>query len=171
MFRVSELVHTPFDLTPLQCSDICISSWNPALLLTLQSSKFANRPVTIRLPPIPRGPCPVKLLARYIIVLPLSAGNFFPSSKWSPCHSVLIFRCFKEYISSLGLSYVNFKSHSFCISWATQLAIEGVPECVSQRMEQWKSAAYKSYIRPRSVVHLWSFLFFSYLDCWRFHCE
>ncbi|WAR27366.1 hypothetical protein MAR_013070, partial [Mya arenaria] len=52
-------------------------------------------------------------------------------------------------ITKVHLSYANFKSHSFRIARATQLALDGVPDSEIQRMGRWTSDSYKTYI------HIW----------------
>ncbi|XP_062616410.1 uncharacterized protein LOC134278099 [Saccostrea cucullata] len=58
----------------------------------------------------------------------------------------------KKALSFLKLDISTFKSHSFRIGAATSLYMQGTPEQEIKTMGRWKSNAFKSYVRPNTVV-------------------
>lgn len=155
LFRVSELVYTGSASTPLFIRDVVVQGDNLAVTFTLRTSKTSNTPVTLR---VPRegdiSVCPVRLLVKYLLVRPVSEGNLFLHVDSRPLSRSQFSAVLNKTIKKLGLHSSQFKSHSFRIGRATQLAIQGVPDKAIQQMGRWRSDCYKSYIRKSAVIKL-----------------
>ena len=148
LFRVSELVYTEKGGQPLTAKDLLVENDGRGLLVTIRASKTSRKPVIIRIPQ-ERAPnsCPIQLISEYLKMRPQSSEILFVHSNGLPLTRYQFSAVLKKATMALSLSAGTFKTHSFRIGRATQLAIEGVSEDKIRVMGRWKSDAYKTYIR------------------------
>ncbi len=96
--------------------------------------------------------CPVRAMANYLEVRPPLGGLLFRFYGGDPLTAQTFNKVVKDAIRALGLPSSRFSSHSFRIGAATSAAICGIPEDQIKVMGRWRSAAYRSYIRPKHLI-------------------
>lgn len=153
LFRISELVYTHKGLQPLSFNDLRVENGATAIIVTIKSSKANKNPVTLRIPSVrPPLSCPVHLISSFLKVRPTNSNAFFLHSNGLPLTRYQFSLVLKKVISSLGMGSGSFKTHSFRIGRATQLAIDGLSEDRIRVMGRWQSDSYKSYIRTKQTL-------------------
>ncbi|XP_060590037.1 uncharacterized protein LOC132745207 isoform X1 [Ruditapes philippinarum] len=151
LFRISELV-VPKVLESrdvLWNSDISIID-NSKVLICLRHSKTNKTgvPVYLKLPKEKDNLCPVNALSNFLSMRPKTQGPLFIHNDSSPVtgtqFSAVLSKCVLRARLSFGCCY---KTHSFRIGRATDLAIMGVPAKAIMKAGRWNSDCYKLYIR------------------------
>lgn len=70
--------------------------------------------------------CPYVILSKYLLVRPSCSGNFLVHLDFFPLTKFQFSAIFQRCLAQLGLSHMNFSSHSFCIGAATEAARLGL---------------------------------------------
>lgn len=150
LFRVSELVAASNTLisTALTSENICIDQ--NSLVITLQKYKTNQRgdEVTIKLPPeTNQSICPVHAVKEFIQMRPKHSSIFFCHANGTPVtrqqFSAVLAKCLGKTSYASG----HYKSHSFRIGRASDLAAQGLPMSQIMKLGRWQSMSYKLYIR------------------------
>ena len=152
LFRVSELVASDRSMVsrPLAASDISISDDKSSVTITLRSSKTnpIGPPTCIKLPSDDRHTiCPVRATDQFLFVRPKNSGNLFCHANGSPVTRTQFAAVLNKAIKQSNLGISIFRTHSFRIGRATDLARAGVPTSAIMQLGRWQSNAYKTYIR------------------------
>lgn len=152
LFRVSELVFTS-DLQanrPLMINDVSFLKGNSVLKVIIRSSKTSRNgdPITLLLPCERETElCPVCCLYQFCGIRPKSDGFLFIHVDGKPLKRTQFTSILAKAVQMGKLSDRHFRSHSFRIGRATQLASDGVSMDVIQRLGRWKSDVCQLYIR------------------------
>lgn len=152
LFRVSELVFTSSLQAhrPLMFNDVKFDERNRTLKVTIRDSKTSKQgtPVTLLLP-CEKDPqlCPVCCLYTYCGIRPKMGQLLFIHSDGKPLKRTQFTSVLGKAVQMGKLGTGHFRSHSFRIGRATQLASDGVSMDVIQRLGRWKSNVCQLYIR------------------------
>lgn len=152
LFRVGELVVTKQSQQhrALMLDDVVVENGNKALRIRLRLSKSSQTglPVTVRLPTTAdRGLCCVRVMTEYLKVRPTKCSFLFCHENGSPLTRSQFAHVLSKSLHTLGKPLRKYRTHSFRIGRATDLAAQGVSELAIQKMGRWSSFAYKRYIR------------------------
>lgn len=150
LFRVSELV-TSFKqqkVGPIERSDVSIVG-NKYAVIKLRHFKThqKGKPVLLKIPEDSSPVCPVRAMSQFLSVRPHNQGIFFSHLNNNPVTKTQFNAVLTKCINKCHLSG-NFKSHSFRIGRATDLAVQGHSSKVIMKLGRWSSDCYKLYIRP-----------------------
>jgi site-specific recombinase XerD len=152
LFRVSELVKcnnfTPNG--PINIDNIKFSQNRRAVSLCLSHFRTnqTNKPVWLRIPEEPNLElCPVKSLFEFISLRPRFPGPLFCHADGSAVTRYQFAKVLSKCIERTQYNILKFRTHSFRIGRATDLAAAGVPEPAIMRLGRWSSSAYKLYLR------------------------
>lgn len=151
LFRISELVvpsRTQFR-SVVQASDLSVLD-NKYILIRLHHFKTnqCGKPVTLKLPSDKSEVCPVLALTEFLALRPKIAGPAFIHSNGSPVTRTQFAMVLAKSIEKAHLpSSAVFKTHSFRIGRATDLASQGLSSSVIMKLGRWSSGCYKLYIR------------------------
>lgn len=152
LFRVSELVATSVISSnrQIQVQDIVISANLSSVSVRLTRFKTNQKgpPVTLKiLDESNSSVCPVHALQNYLRLRGTYSGPLFCHGTGVPVtrhqFSAVLVKCMQH----TSFDYNSYKSHSFRIGRATDLATSGLPASVIMKMGRWSSDAYKGYIR------------------------
>lgn len=152
LLRISELVYTgPMHTDrPLQLRDISYDLHNKTLFIQIRKSKTDQSGKAIKLKIYPAGEgniCCVHSVLAFMKARPKSEGYLLCHQNRAPLTRYQFSSILAKSISKLGLSPVFFKTHSFRIGRATDLAIEGVNTDTIKKLGRWNSNAFCKYIR------------------------
>jgi len=150
LFRVSELVFTNNGNRSLQFEDVLFDNDNKHVLLCLKVFKNNQNgnPVRMRLPcESDRMICPVCNLHQYMHVRSQNPGQLFVHNNSSLVTRYQFSAVLKKCLQQSGFNMDVYKSHSFRIGRATQLASMGLSEEKIMKLGRWNSQAYLSYVR------------------------
>ena len=153
LFRVSELVSPSRSQigSPLQQSDVKYNSDKHSLVITLRATKTNQRaiPIQIKLPEENNAYnlCPVRAIQNYLTVRPLTGGPFFCHVDGSPVTRYQFSAVLNKSLRLTKFDLGHFKTHSFRIGRASDLAAQGIPSNAIMKMGRWQSACYKLYVR------------------------
>lgn len=152
LFRVSELVVTKLSQQhrALMFDDISIENNNAALIIRLRISKCNQNgaPITIRLPQTRNhGLCCVKAMSDYMQVRNTASSILFCHGDSRPLTRSQFASVLSKVIPFTGIMTGKYRSHSFRIGRASELAVKGVSEESIKQMGRWSTSAYKQYIR------------------------
>ena len=122
--------------------------WVQLLLLDTKTDK-SKRGVRVTIAKRPLPPCPVKWLAEYCRIRPLTPDSspLFVHNDGSPMSQTWFRGALKDLCSSLGLSG-NVNTHSLRIGAATDAAASGMSDFEIQRLGRWRSQAFMVYVKP-----------------------
>ena len=149
LFRVSELVVGRKNQTtgPLKRSDVSIIDNKYAVVvLHCYKTKQRGNPITLKIPSERGTLCPVRSLSEYLKLRPPIDGLLFCHIDGSPVTRSQFVSVLGKGIRACSLGGV-FKSHSFRIGRATDLALHGQPSQAIMRLGRWNSDCYRLYIR------------------------
>lgn len=150
LFRISELVATTLSGSSNQIKrkDVAITTNEQFMSVTLRIHKTSQHgpPITLKLPREKTHPCPVLAMLEYLSLKP-AGTSAFSHSNGLPVTRQQVTAVLNKCLTRAGHSTQNFKTHSFRIGRATDLAIRGVPETDIMKLGRWSSQAYKKYIR------------------------
>lgn len=153
LFRVSELIAPSNTVTgfTLQYSDVTFDSTMQAVEVKLYTYKTNQRgvPVTIKLPSEDNEPtiCPVRATQAFSAIRPKILGAFFCHSSGKPVTRQQLSAVLTKCIAKTTFSSAHYRTHSFRIGRASDLAVQGVPMDSIMKLGRWHSQAYKLYIR------------------------
>ena len=151
LFRISELVSNSAisHANAVLKKDVVLES-DGKIVVTLRVFKTnqMGQPVILKIPAESTSHiCPVIAMQKYFQVRPSFEGPLFIHSNGSPLSrgqfSAVLSKCIYNCRAYNGL----FRSHSFRIGRATQLALMGVSGDVIMKLGRWNSDAYLGYIR------------------------
>jgi hypothetical protein len=152
LFRVSELVYTTEmqHERPLKITDISLNDNLSAAKVTIRMSKTRpiGSPVTLIIP-CEKTPewCPVCCLYQYCKIRPNGPSYLFIHADGTPLKRTQFTGILAKSVQRANLASCRYRSHSFRIGRATQLAADGVSIEVIQKLGRWKSDACQLYIR------------------------
>ena len=92
--------------------------------------------------------CPVRAMIDFLRIRNLVTGPLFSHFGGTPLTCYQFNHVLKKGVKLLGLSPVDFSSHSFRIGAATSAAMCGVSDDQIKKWGRWKSSAFELYIRP-----------------------
>lgn len=151
LFRVSELVFTT--VTPnraLQLDDMHFDDSFQALIIRIRSSKTnqAGPPVMVRIPRSDHSSiCCVRLMQAFMRARQAIGGFLFCHANGAPLTRSQFSGVLSKVLNHAGMPSSKYRSHSFRIGRASELAIQGVPDDVIKQLGRWSSGAYKKYLR------------------------
>ena len=151
LFRVSELVATN-PLSPnsgIQYPAIKVDTSARKLIITLNVFKTNQHglPIQVKIPCEPSPPCPLEAIQRFLARRPAVSGPFFCHADGKPVTRYQFNAVLQKCLYLTEFSSSHFRTHSFRIGRATDLATQGVTTEAIMELGRWKSTAYKSYIR------------------------
>ncbi|CAG2192890.1 unnamed protein product [Mytilus edulis] len=132
----------------LTISDILVR--RKVLVLRVRWSKTDQKvkSVTLLIAENGKNYCPVRLINEYLKVRPTCNNtDLFIHYTGMPLTRYQFSSILEKALHFLRISKGHFRSHSFRIGGATELARQGVSEEVIMRLGRWKSHAYSRYIR------------------------
>lgn len=149
LFRISELVASSANMLghPIEHTDVSIRDDKYAVI-RLRHFKTNQRGNAVLLK-IPRetGPiCPVVQLSNFLTVRPTVSGLFFCHANQSPVTRSQVSAVLNKCIIKLGFTGM-YRSHSFRIGRATDLAAGGCNAQTVMKLGRWSSDSYRLYIR------------------------
>ena len=150
--RISELVYTgPMHTDrPLQWGDVSYNSCNKVLVIQIRKSKTdqTGKAVKLNIYPAEKGNiCCIQSVRLFMQARPKHEGYFLCYLNRDPLTRYQFNSILNKCISKIGLSTKFFKTHSFRIGTATDLAKEGVSSENIKKLERWSSNAFLKYIR------------------------
>lgn len=153
LLRIGEITSTSkeYNCSGLRLADVTIK--NSTIELTVNWSKTDQRGKTTKLMIAANGTnyCPVKLITQYLNHRPPSTNN----DLFIHLNSLPLTRYQFNSVLEKSLNFLeipgHYKSHSFRIGGATELARIGTPDEVIMKMGRWKSHVYSRYIRLNFV--------------------
>ena len=129
-------------------SDCQFEGKKKVIKLCIRRSKTQQAPTYLRIPCETESElCCVTSLQSYLELRPKTAEYLFCHANGLPLTRGQFTSVLARVLRSVGLGGFCYKSHSFRIGRATDLAAKGVPEESIQKMGRWSSKAYKNYIR------------------------
>ena len=154
LLRISELVYTGslHSDRPLQLSDISFDANNKILQVQIRISKTdqTGKAIKLKIYPAEKGSiCCVNSVLQFMKVRPQVGGNLLCHKNGEPLTRYQFSSILNKSIRKLGLSTAFFKTHSFRIGRATDLAIEGKSPDTIKRLGRWSSGSktFSKYIR------------------------
>lgn len=153
LFRVSELVAPSSTVqgSPIQFSDVSLGSHGQPVNIRLSTYKTKHRgaPVTVKLPCESSDPnlCPVCALNAYGSCRPKVRGPFFCHASGRPVTRQQFSAVLSKCIAKTKFASAHYRSHSFRIGRASDLATQGLPMAAIMKLGRWQSQAYKLYLR------------------------
>jgi hypothetical protein len=144
LFRVSELVtsYKGQETGPLTNSDVSFIN-SDYVIISLRNFKTNQRGklITLKIPKESGAICQVRALLDYVLHKPQNQKFFF-------CHQDGVSVTKTQFCAVQGYQLSNnFKSHSFRIGRASDLAAQGYSAEVIMKLGRWASSCYKLYIR------------------------
>lgn len=150
LFRVSELVVASNTLigTALMSENIQLDKNSVVITLLKYKTNQRGKEVTLKLPSDSnQAICPVYTTSKYIQIRPKHSSIFFCHANGSPVtrqqFSAVLSKCLGKTIYASG----HYRSHSFRIGRASDLAAQGMPMSQIMKLGRWQSMSYKLYIR------------------------
>ena len=86
-------------------------------------------------------------MREYVQVRPKHGGFFFCHANGNPLTRSQFSGVLCKALKQCGFLSGSYKSHSFRIGRASELAVQGVPGENIKKMGRWSSSAYKTYLR------------------------
>lgn len=152
LFRVSELVFTKATVSdrPLLFSDISFDNDRSVLQVCIRKCKTNQNGNPIKLhisASTGDSICCIKNMMAYLKVRPAGQGYLFCHKNNTPLTRYQFSSILSKAIKKIGLPSTQFKTHSFRIGRASDLAARGVSMETIKQMGRWHSDSYKKYIR------------------------
>ena len=149
LFRVSELILSQNKSACIVQSNISIENQNSKLRIQLINSKNnqRGRQISILIPKECDSTCPVDAVRRFMAVRPCINGPFFCHSDGRPATRFQFEAVLHKCLLRTQFASQYFRSHSFRIGRATDLARKGMPQATIMQMGRWQSSAVNFYIR------------------------
>lgn len=132
----------------LTISDILVRRKVLELRVRWSKTDQKGKSVTLLIAENGKNYCPVRLINEYLKVRPTCNNtDLFIHYTGMPLTRYQFSSILEKALHFLHISKGHFRSHSFRIGGATELARQGVSEEVIMRLGRWKSHAYSRYIR------------------------
>ncbi|CAG2205846.1 unnamed protein product [Mytilus edulis] len=132
----------------LTISDILVRRKVLELRVRWSKTDQKGKSVTLLIAENGKNYCPVRLINEYLKVRPTCNNtDLFIHYTGMPLTRYQFSSILEKALHFLHISKGHFRSHSFRIGGATELARQGVSEEVIMRLGKWKSHAYSRYIR------------------------
>ena len=132
----------------LTISDILVRRKILELRVRWSKTDQKGKSVTFLIPENRKNYCPIRLINEYLKVRPTCNNtDLFIHYTGMPLTKYQFSSVLEKALHFLHMSKGHFRSHSFRIGGATELARQGVSEEVIMRLGRWKSHAYSRYIR------------------------
>ena len=152
LLRISELVYTgPMHTDrPLQLCDVSYDPQNKILVIQILKSKTdqTGKAIKLKIYPAEMGnTCCVNSVLRFMRARPRIDGYLLCHQNRDSLTKYQFNSILTKCISKLGLSTTFFKTHSFRIGRATDLAKEGVAPDTIKKLGRWSSNTFYKYIR------------------------
>lgn len=153
LFRVSELVSPSNTMrgSPIQFSDVNLDTQGKSVNICLHTFKTNHRgaTVTVKLPceTDDSNICPVGALQAFVTVRPKIQGPFFCHASGMPVIRQQFSAVLSKCIAKTKFSSAHYRSHSFRIGRASDLAAMGISMKSIMQLGRWQSQAYKLYLR------------------------
>lgn len=150
--RISELIaRSKSDSTrkALQRGDVAFTEGTVSIRIRGSKTDQKQKGATIQLGRCSDSElCPVTALGRYLELRGTEPGFLFCHEDGSPLTKYQFWAVTGQALARLGLQGVKFGTHSFRIGAASTAAAMGYPITAIQKVGRWRSAAYRSYVRP-----------------------
>lgn len=152
LFRVSELVQTSVsdNEKPLKVEDVTFTPDRTSMTVRIRQSKTNQKgqPTFLNFPcECDSDLCPVCAVINYCQIRPKTNGLFFIHKNCKALTRYQFSAVLAKAIREAKIGSQHFRAHSFRIGRATQLASDGVPMHIIQKLGRWRSTAVKTYIR------------------------
>jgi len=152
LLRVGELAFTTAAQSdrPLQYKDIGFNPDRSIMLVCIRKSKTNQRGMPTKLQiasSIEDSICCIKAMVGYLQVRQADQGYLFCHQNKKPLSRYQFASVLSKCIKALGLPCMKYKTHSFRIGRATELATSGVSMETIKLMGRWTSNVYSKYIR------------------------
>ena len=151
LLRVSEVTTSEDNAHNLLMSNISYDNQLNSLVIDFTSFKFSTSIIPIHLQIKDTLSCPVTLYQRYISHHPRKDGPVFVHSNGKPLSRNYVVKSIKLALQAISYDSSLFKTHSFRIGRATDMFLEGFSDYQIQLAGNWKSAAFRKYIKPRLI--------------------
>jgi len=152
LFRVSELVlgrPRGEQANNLQVQDMQLGPDKVNIILRTFKTKQRGQPSTIKLPSDKNKLiCPVRALQNYMTRRPDTKGPLFCHINTHPVTRQQFSGVLAKCIAKTKYAQGHFRSHSFRIGRATDLAAQGASNETIMHMGRWRSDCFKGYVRP-----------------------
>ena len=149
LFRVSELVSSGQDAKHnIQSSDIQFNSDNVIITLNYHKTNQRGRQINIKLPSDNnKTVCPINAGTIFRKNRPQQSGSFFCHANGTEVTRQQFSKVLSKCISKTTFANGHYRSHSFRIGRATDLAVQGIPNDTIMALGRWNSDCFKRYIR------------------------
>ena len=151
LFRASELtLARAFHVChALLVDDLTFLTGNKYVVICLRHFKTHQRggPVFIKLPCQNETLCPVKNLLNFLEIRPKSQTLLFCHQNGTPVTRSQFAHVLHLAFTQSRFGFGHFRTHSFRIGRATDLAAQGVPAEIIMKLGRWSSTCFRLYIR------------------------
>lgn len=157
LLRIGEITTSKTANHTLQYSSVTVSKkkgYPKKLSVTLKHYKHSVSPFTIILKPFSiKEVCPVQAVSDYMAIRSSITGPLFINEKGTPITNKQFTKTLRRCISKLGLDPSLYTSHSFRIGGATFAHSQNLSDSQIRQLGRWNSDAFKSYLRPCSLLN------------------
>lgn len=150
LFRVGELVSSNSTSNPTLLTDDCKINLK-SISITLKTHKTSQKttPLTLKLPAeAEKTICPVLAMREYCKTRALSKGPLFCHNNGRAVTRQQVASVLSKCIQKTAYARGHYRTHSFRIGRATDLASLGMSNEQIMQLGRWRSNCYKRYIRP-----------------------
>lgn len=150
LFRVSEVVANSESKknNSIKLQDTVISKKNVTVTLHHTKNNQIGTPVKVKIPHEEDNIiCPVYRLNQYLAIRPNYAGPLFCHINGSALTRYQFASVLNKTLNRLNIIDEKYRTHSFRIGRATELAKLGIPHENIKKLGRWSSKAYQTYIR------------------------
>ena len=151
LFRIGEIVLTSKSHPNyhLQLTDIALANDQQSVTVTLKHFKTLQRgePITLKIPAEKQGLCPIKNLRKFLAVRHNTPGPLFCHANSASLTRSQLAAVLDKCLKRTNFRHLHYRTHSFRIGRATDLAASGISGDTIMKLGRWKSTAYKGYVR------------------------
>ncbi|XP_077156397.1 uncharacterized protein LOC143819120 isoform X1 [Paroedura picta] len=154
-FRCGEII-SPSRSSPtsgiLTRDDVVIQQNNIVVWLKKSKTDQLGKGISVFIPSLTNHRvCPVHWLTEYLRVRPQGKGPLFIHKDGTYFSRFQFLAILRACLRKMGLDAGKYGTHSFRIGAATQAFQDGASATQIMSLGRWRSAAYKSYVRPDAV--------------------
>ena len=132
----------------MKLQDITVDKKSVELHIRWSKTDQKGRSVKLGIPKNGKIYCPLELIKNYLLKRPCCSNeDLFIHYNHMPLTRYQFTSVLKKALNFLNIENGHFRSHSFRIGGATELARQGIPEKEIMKLGRWRSFAYSSYIR------------------------